>query len=421
MIASASAPAVLLLDAAGSDALALLVAAHRHGVEMHAVTDDATYSTYDRTRRALLAGCLLTDLADPVSAATAVDDYGTQHHLCGVLTFTEYLTPLVALIAHRLQLPGNVPALAPSARDKLVMGEQFHRAGVTAPRTVMVDNETDITVVIKDAEIVLPIVVKPSDGAGSAGVSIVHTLDEAAVAYRHATAATAVRPYRSASRGGVLVQEHITGDEYSVESITQDGRVTHLAVTRKTVSTTGAHRVELGHSLPAAIAPGQRASILAEVSKAIAAVGIRNSASHTEVIVDAHQRISVLEVAARLGSGYIGSMIGHALGIDVYRACLDIARGIPADLQPRRHRAAATRFLVAPADGQLAAVHNLPDRDDAVVGMHVRRRVGDPVSAPRANADRIGHLIVLGDEPTWVDEHADRLVRGVRVDVLASL
>lgn len=79
---------------------------------------------------------------------------------------------------------------------------------------------------------------------------------------------------------------------------------THLAVTRKRV-TSGAHRVETGHSLPVRLPPATEAAVHREVDAAIRGVGIRHGASHTEVIVEADGRRTVIEIAARFGTGQI--------------------------------------------------------------------------------------------------------------------
>ncbi|MFE5924005.1 hypothetical protein [Streptomyces sp. NPDC056468] len=59
---------VMLLEAAGpeSEQLARAAAASRHPV--HAITDAATVSTYSGELRQLLAGCLVTDFAQPGQA-----------------------------------------------------------------------------------------------------------------------------------------------------------------------------------------------------------------------------------------------------------------------------------------------------------------------------------------------------------------
>ncbi|MFI2189092.1 ATP-grasp domain-containing protein [Streptomyces sioyaensis] len=88
--------------------------------------------------------------------------------------------------------------------------------------------------------------------------------------------------FGSGGAPGILVQAYAAGTEYSVESLTQDGTTTHLAVTRKQV-TGGPKRVET-HSLPARLPPAIEAAVYREVEAAVRAAGIHHGASHTEEV-----------------------------------------------------------------------------------------------------------------------------------------
>lgn len=89
-------------------------------------------------------------------------------------------------------------------------------------------------------------------------------------------------------------------------------------------------------------------------------MGIRNGASHTEVIVGGDGRCSVVEIGARLGAGHIGVLLRHALGIDPWTVLLDTALGRPVHLTPARRAYASVRFLTSRRTGRLAAVIGLP-------------------------------------------------------------
>ncbi|MFG2227783.1 acetyl-CoA carboxylase biotin carboxylase subunit family protein [Streptomyces sp. NPDC048644] len=179
-----------------------------------------------------------------------------------------------------------------------------------APRTRVLGSENGLRLLRATGEIRFPCVIKPAGGAGSAGVTVVTDPDHAADAWR-AAARSSRGMYGLPREERVLVQDYAEGTEYSVESITQHGTTTHLCATRKTV-TPDAHRVEVGHSLPAALPPGAERAVHHEVERVIAAVGIRNGASHTEVIVTGEGRCSVIEIGARLGAGYIGVLLARA-------------------------------------------------------------------------------------------------------------
>lgn len=406
---------VLLLEAAGPESGAIARTAAASGYQVHAATDPATHSAYGTDLRQILSGCLTSDFSQPDRALKDIVGYARRIGADGVLTVNEYLTPLLAQVCAELGLPGNDPDRATAARDKAAMSEVFALHGVTAPRTRVLGSEDELRLLRAAGEIRLPCVIKPADGAGSAGVTVVTNPDRAADAWR-AAARSPHGMYGLPPDPRVLVQDYVEGTEYSVESITQHGTTTHLCATRKTV-TPGAHRVEVGHSLPAALPPGAERAVHQEVERAIGAVGIRNGAAHTEVIVDGEGRCSVVEIGARLGAGHIGVLLRHALGIDPWTVLLDTALGRPAHLTPARRAYASIRFLTSPHAGRLAAVTGLPKEGPGVPAVHLRTAVGQTVGPAQANRGRLGHFIVTGPDPAAVERQAEQILARISVVV----
>ncbi|WP_371790319.1 ATP-grasp domain-containing protein [Streptomyces sp. NBC_01471] len=234
-------PGVLLLDAAGPEAGFLATTAAVRGYQVHA----AMYAGYGPEPKGLLAGRVVTDFARPGRALDEIAAYSLRHGVGAVLTVNEYLTDLTAHLCAELGLPGNDPAAARAARDKAAMAETFTMAGIRTPYSVLVRDEAGLRATLADPRVGFPCVVKPVSAGGSAGVTVVTGPAGAAAD----TARAAVGMYESGGDPHILVQAYAAGTEYSVESLTQDGTTTHLAVTRKQV-TAGQKRAETGHSLP---------------------------------------------------------------------------------------------------------------------------------------------------------------------------
>ncbi len=411
-------PRVLLLEAAGPESAALAATAVASGYQVHAATQPGQHATYSSDLHKVLSGCLLTDFSRPEQALDEVVDYARRMGVDAVLTTNEYLTPLVAEVCATLDMPGNDPVLAVAARNKADMSQQFARCGVTAPRTRVLGQQDELSRLCTSGQLTFPCVVKPADGAGSAGVTVVRSATEAVTAFWGAREPRGM--YGMPLDPRVLVQEHAEGTEYSVESITENGAATHLCLTRKTV-TPGAYRVELGHGLPAVLPLDAERAVHKQVGQAIAAVGIRNGASHTEVMLTPDGQCTVIEIAARLGAGQIGVLIQHALGIDPWAACLDTALGRRVRLAPTRRGYAAVRFLTSPRPGRLAAVTGLPRRGPQVPIVRVRKAVGDRVDGARCNGGRLGCFVVTGPDAVAVDRHAEQLFKRIRIEVAPHL
>ncbi|MFE5492996.1 ATP-grasp domain-containing protein [Streptomyces virginiae] len=404
---------VLLLEAAGPESGHLARTAAASGHPVHAVTTNQALVSYSPALHNLLAGTLTTDLANPQQALADTVAYARRINAAAVLTTNEYLTPLAAHTCALLDLPGNDPAGAHAARDKAAMATAFTAAGVTVPRTHTLPTLAALRARILRPGMRLPAVVKPADAAGSEGVTVLARLQDADGAWRRAHEAPGV--YAAAGRT-VLLQQYIPGREYSVESLTQHGRTIHLAITTKTV-TRGAHRVELAHTLPTQLPPAVEQAIHREVDRAVRAVGIRNGASHTEVIVTPTGRPYVIETAARIGAGHIGDLLHHALGINPWTALLDIALGRPVRRTPARRYHATVRFLTSPTAGRLTAVTGLPLPGPEIPLVRLRARPGDRVGPAHTNAGRLGSFIVVTPDARTTQARAAQLLDDIHIDV----
>ncbi|WP_434598260.1 ATP-grasp domain-containing protein [Streptomyces sp. A5-4] len=407
-------PGVLLLDAAGPEAGALAGAAAARGHQVHAATTAAAYAGYGPELKGLLAGRAVTDFTRPDRALDEIASYARRCGVGAVLTVNEYLTELAARLCAELGLPGNDPGRARAARDKAAMAEAFAAAGVRAPHSVLAGDEAGLRAALADPRVGFPCVVKPLSAAGSAGVTVVTGPAGAAAAAD--AAREVIGMYASGGDPRVLVQAYAAGTEYSIESLTQDGTTTHLAVTRKQV-TGGPKRVETGHSLPIRLPPAIEAAVYREVEAAIDAAGIRNGASHTEVIVGGDGRCAVIEIGARLAAGQIGVLIQHALGIDVWAALLDVALARPAALAPTARGYATVRFVTSPHAGRLTSVCGFPKTGLGVPFVRWRAAIGGTVHEPGANGHRLGSFVVTGPDSGEVEERADALLRRVRLHV----
>jgi biotin carboxylase len=407
-------PGVLLLDAAGPEAGLLATAAAARGHQVHAATTAAAYAGCGPQLKGLLAGHIVTEFARPDRTLDELAAYARRHGVGAVLTVNEYLTELAAHLCAEIGVPGNDPGRARAARDKAAMAEAFAAAGVRAPYTVLVRDEEGLRAALADPRIGFPCVIKPVAGAGSAGVRVVSGPAGAAAAVDDARAVAGM--YASRGDPRVLVQAYAAGTEYSVESFTQGGTTTHLAVTRKQV-TDGASRVETGHSLPVHLPPAIEAAVYRETEAAIRAAGIQHGASHTEVMVGRDGRCTVIEIGARLAAGQIGLLIQHALGIDVWAALLDVALGRPAALAPTAREYATVRFVTSPRAGRLTSLSGLPTVGPGVPFVRRRAAIGGPVHGPDANGHRLGSFVVTGPDAAEVEERTDALLRQIRIHV----
>src|SRR5207253_7823916 len=134
--------------------------------------------------------------------------------------------------------------------------------------------------------------VKPPDRQGQRGLTMVRDPAELPAAIQLAL---------SESRTGVaLVEELVDGPELTVNAFSVGGRFRPLTVTDRITADPPAFGVALAHAWPSDLAPQQIAAAIDAAGSAVAAVGIANGPSYTQVLVDeAGPRCG--EVAAGVG------------------------------------------------------------------------------------------------------------------------
>lgn len=164
-----------------------------------------------------------------------------------------------------------------------------------------------------------PAVVKPAGRASSSGV--VTVIDRAALRRQLAT-----YPEHEV----VLVERKVTGPEFSVESLVQDGRVIFASATDKETTDSHAHTfVELVHSVPTARA-GVRDALLRANAELLEQLAFEDGITHSEWRIGADGRPVLMEIAARTPGDGLLVLYHLATGIPMEPEILRIALGEPA-------------------------------------------------------------------------------------------
>ncbi|TXH75146.1 MAG: ATP-grasp domain-containing protein [Lysobacteraceae bacterium] len=275
---------------------------------------------------------LITQYEDTAKMVDYARAMHARHPIDYVLCLSEYPQLAAARIAAELGLPSNCDAYAVEAtRNKAMLRDLLDRAGLpTVPWRIV--KTADELRAFRD-EVGGAVVAKPVSGAGSEGVHLVVTDDDVTKAFGHAD---------GIGRDGVLAEQFIGGQEYSVESMSANGRHEIAAVTRKTV--TGApYFVEMAHVQPCC--PGEYRDQIADVvSRMLTALGHRHGPAHTELKID-EDGLRIIESQVRLGGDQIWEMTLFTSGVDVARETLHALLGLPAPERRPLHPVVAIQFL----------------------------------------------------------------------------
>lgn len=235
----------------------------------------------------------------------------------GVCSITsDFAVPTVNYVAHELGLVGNPLITSELARNKYKMRCAFKQAGLYTPFFIRVNtNYTDEEV----ENISYPVIVKPTDRWSSKGVTRVNRKEDLQKAVCYAA--------KESFDNFAIIEEYMSGQEYSAECICFKGKVYVLAYTQK--QTTGyPHYIESGHFQPALLSKEDKERITKVASKALKALCIENGAAHMEFKILPNGEIGIIEIGARMGGDCIGTdLTPISTGMDYIRMVIDIACG----------------------------------------------------------------------------------------------
>ncbi|EPD68773.1 ATP-grasp domain-containing protein [Streptomyces sp. HGB0020] len=406
---------ILLIEALANSGPYVLDAARRLGAHVFVATHEDVYESYPAALRERIHGTVFTDLTDPDRALTDMAAFAEATGIDAVAGCWEFFTPLVAQLARRLGLPGNDPQRARACRNKAEMAKAFSAGGVPAPRTVVVHDPEQAARALDRAGIKFPVVVKPAEQGGSWGVSVVEGPADLDAAVRHARSWPIAAPHGLRMDPRVVIQEYVSGPEFSLDTVVWRGDCFHLPVVEKH-TTEGAHRAEIGHTCPAALPPADLHDLRAAAELALGALGIRNGVAHTELKVSPEAGPVVIEVGARLPGDHLVEVVRRASGIDEARAYLQAVLDEKPDVPAPREGACAIRFLTPPRAGTFQGV-TVRGAHAGLVDRHISSAPGDLVGSARDNSARVGHLLLTAPTPAQVNADADRVLAHTRIEV----
>ncbi len=120
----------------------------------------------------------------------------------------------------------------------------------------------------------------------------------------------------------VLVEQFLTGPEYSVEVLT--GCV--VGITRKWLGPQP-YFIEIGHDFPAPLTPAGYEAISSAALAGLRALGLNSGGTHVELRLTATGPV-IVEVNPRLAGGMITRMVDEATGIDMILHVVAEAAGL---------------------------------------------------------------------------------------------
>ena len=245
----------------------------------------------------------------------------------------------VSYAAEALGLPANSAEAVLRSTDKHAMRLAFEANHDPSPRSILVTSYDDVPL----SELSFPLIVKPLDRSGSRGITRLESPDGLKEAIEAAR--------ECGFKKQALLEEYAEGKEYSVESISHNGKHTILAITEK--FTTGSpHFIETGHLEPSGLDEAMTEHVKRVITHALSSLGITLGAGHSEIKIDSSGNIRLIEIGGRMGGDLIGSdLVPLSTGYDFVKAVILCALGEPPrEFKEEISKAAGVRFIFEEED-----------------------------------------------------------------------
>lgn len=335
----------------------------------------------------------------------AVLELARREQVDGILTTgTDVAVRSIGYVCEKLGLPGVSYQAACNVTDKFQMRRAMEKGGVRCPGFAQVRS---VQQAVEAAQAIgWPVIFKCVDRSGSRGITRVDRPEQAEEAFRYA--------WEETRKDYILVEKFLEGPEIGVDGyISPEGDF--LIPHEKLVFNNGAACVPLGHMLPFAYSQDVQQDVLKQVSLCARAVGLERAFVNLDVILT-QQGAYVLEIGARGGATCIPELISAHTGINYYEQMVRCALGQPVDFSGAQcGPACVARLLGAPKSGILDHVEYPAETPADLVEMKMDYGPGDEIHAFRVGPDRIGHLLVQGQDLATVRARAEELCSQIQL------
>lgn len=240
-----------------------------------------------------------------------------------------------------------------------------------------------------------PVIVKPTDSAGSKGVTRVDRLEDLRPALEVAFA-------HSLSKR-VIVEEFIekAGCSSDTDSFSVDGELKFVSFSAQRFDEHAPNPyTPSAYSWPSTMTAEQEAELTSEIQRLLKLLGMRTSIYNIETRVGTNGKPYIMEVSPRGGGNRLAEMLRFATGVDLITNAVRAAVGdevVAVEQKPYNGHWAEV-ILHADKDGHFFSL----DMDSMFKEKHVKQidlwvKKGDKVSAFRGANDAIGTLVLQFD------------------------
>jgi len=318
-------------------------------------------------------------------------------------------------VAQRLGLKFLSPDVVKLTRNKTAVRARLKERGIAQPGFAQAASPAELIAALEKTG--YPAIVKPSDGYGSESLFYLETADDLASVQEKLFSDETGIDYGLGVRSNRLysVEPYARGQLIGVDVFSDGATRLMLGINEKKMFPPPSFAIA-GSCFPTANLDFQKVQAFA--FSVLDALDFDFGAAHIEIIAQDGQ-FYLVEVNARLVSAQIPYQMAYAFERSIYADLIDLHLGVPVEqLEPfKREAFSVIRWVIAKEPGKLEVLDFPEVNDPNIRRIAVFKNVGDRVSPPLANADRIAYIIAAASTEAEATRSAENYVNHVQMRI----
>lgn len=246
-----------------------------------------------------------------------------------------------------------------------------------------------------------PLIVKPTDSAGSKGCTRVDSEEELMAAIQYA--------FKFTISGHIIIEEFLKkkGCSSDTDSYTQDGQLKFVSFSAQRFDANAVNPyTPSAFSWPSTFTKEEETYLTNEIQRLITLLGMKTSVFNIEVRVATNNKPYIMELTPRGGGNRLCEMLRYATGVDMITAITRAMVGDePAAIEQKPYNGHwAEIILHADKDGEFVGLQIDPSLSAEIVEEDLWVKPGDYVHGFEAANDAIGTLVLRFENANDLEE-----------------
>ena len=236
-----------------------------------------------------------------------------------------------------------------------------------------------------------PLIVKPTDSAGSKGCTRVDSEEELMAAIQYA--------FKYTISGHIIIEEFLEkkGCSSDTDSYAQDGQLKFVSFSAQRFDANAVNPyTPSAYSWPSTFTKEEEEYLTSEIQRLISLLGMKTSVFNIEVRVATNNKPYIMELTPRGGGNRLCEMLRYATGVDMITAITRAMVGDEPEIieQKPYNGHWAEIILHADKDGEFVGLQIDPSLPAEIVEEDLWVKSGDFVHGFEAANDAIGTLVI---------------------------